>query len=266
MKYQGNILKLRTEFNNPIEYYFVIGNTEFNLNTIIGKNIKMEFTGQINCILCGKSMKKSIGTGICYNCNQTRAEADESVFRPELSKSQYGIYRDAEYAKTHDLIDHFVYLAESGELKVGVTRNNQIPTRWIDQGANRAIKIAQTPNRHIAGIIEIFLKNYISDKTNWRTMLLSNLLSNIDLISEKQKALDLLPAELKKYTCTDNNIVTLQYPIENFPDIITNTSFDKERIVEGKLTGVKGQYMYIDNTKVINIRKHSGYYIKIEHS
>ncbi len=43
MEYKGNILKLSSELKTPIQYYFVIGDTKFNLNSIIGKIIKIEF-------------------------------------------------------------------------------------------------------------------------------------------------------------------------------------------------------------------------------
>jgi hypothetical protein len=36
---------------------------------------------------------------------------------------------------------------------VGVTQT-QVPTRWIDQGANQAISIVEVPNRYLAGITE----------------------------------------------------------------------------------------------------------------
>jgi hypothetical protein len=62
---------------------------------------------------------------------------------------------------------HIVYLALSSEVKVGVTRKTQVPTRWIDQGANQAISIVEVPNRfsrNYRGGAE----NHYADKTNWR--------------------------------------------------------------------------------------------------
>ena len=147
MQTEGNILKMRTEGISPVQYFLPIGDSEIHLNPLLGKQVSLQFTGQINCISCGKQTKTSFGQGFCYNCLQTAPEASESVMRPELSKSHFGIARDLEWAEKHDLIDHFVYLAVSSDVKVGVTRNHQIPTRWIDQGASFAIKLACTPNR-----------------------------------------------------------------------------------------------------------------------
>jgi hypothetical protein len=183
--------------------------------------------------------------------------------RPELSKAHLGIARDMEWAKKHDLINHVVYLALSNEVKVGVTRIHQVPTRWIDQGASSAIKLVTTPNRHIAGIIEVFLKKYYTDKTNWRTMLKNELAQGVDLVEEKQKVLKLLPRELQKYAEPNNDIIEIHYPSNIVPEKINNVSFDKTPVIEGQLSGIKGQYLIFNNGSVLNIRKHNGYYLKV---
>lgn len=264
MQLEGNILKMRTELAGPVKYSLPIGENLLEMNGLIGKEISMTFTGQINCISCGKQTKTSFGQGFCYNCLQTAPEASESVMRPELSKSHLGIARDMEWAEKHDLIDHIVYLAVSSEVKVGVTRFHQVPTRWIDQGASSAIKLVTTPNRHIAGIIEVFLKKYFTDKTNWRAMLKNEILENVDLLTEKQKVINLLPKELQKYTENDNTVTEIEYPVLSYPDKVTSVGFDKTPVVEGVLTGIKGQYLILNHELVLNIRKHNGYYINIK--
>lgn len=264
MKYEGNIYKMRTELANPVKYFLTIGENEIEINNLIGKEIKLNFTGQINCIKCGKRTKTSFNQGFCYNCLQTAPEASETVIRPELSKSQFGIARDMEWAKIHDLADHIVYLAVSSEIKVGVTRISQIPTRWIDQGASYAIKLATTPNRHIAGVIEVFLKKYYTDKTNWRAMLKNEVAENIDLQNKKQKTIQLLPAELRKYINPDNETTIIEYPVKQFPQKIKSIGFDKTPTIEGVLKGIKGQYLIFENDTVLNVRKHNGYFLQIE--
>lgn len=264
MQYSGNIQKMKTELVTPVKYTLPIGENQLDMNALIGKEISLNFTGQINCISCGKRTKTSFHQGFCYNCLQNAPQASESVIRPELSKSHFGIARDLEWAKKHDLIDHFVYLAVSSEVKVGVTRNHQIPTRWIDQGASYAIKLATTPNRHIAGVIEVFLKKYFTDKTNWRAMLKNEVAQNINLTEEKQKALQLLPAELQKYVTLDSTLVNIDYPVLQFPQTIKSIGFDKIETVKGTLNGIKGQYLIFNDNRVLNIRKHNGYFIQLE--
>ncbi len=263
MQLEGNILKMRTELANPVNYFLPVGETEINMNDFLGSEISMVFTGQINCISCGKQTKTSFGQGFCYNCLQTAPEASESVVRPELSKAHLGIARDMEWAEKHDLIDHVVYLAVSGDVKVGVTRHHQIPTRWIDQGASEAIQLATTPNRHIAGVIEVFLKKFYADKTNWRTMLQNQIAENVDLQDEKEKIYKLLPLELKKYFNPENGVTEIKYPVISFPQNIKSTSFDKTEKIKGILTGIKGQYLIFNDETVLNIRKHNGYYLII---
>lgn len=263
MHYEGNILKMRTGYENPVQYYLPAGENEIFMNDLIGKPLRLGFTGQINCIACGKQTKSSFGQGFCYNCLQTAPEASESVLRPELSKAHFGLARDPEWAEKHDLIDHYVYLAASSELKVGVTRHHQIPSRWIDQGASSAIILAKTPNRHIAGIIEVWLKQYFTDKTNWREMLRNNL-TGFDLESEKKRAAGLLTAELRKYIAEENEITFLEYPVIAWPVKVTSLSFDNTPEISGVLTGIKGQYLIFENGSVVNIRKHNGYFLKIE--
>ncbi len=263
MNYEGNILKMRTELDEPIRYSLPIGDQVVDMNALLGKQIHFHFDGQINCISCGKRTKTSFSQGFCYSCFQTVPEASETVMRPELSKAQFGVARDPEWAEKHDLIDHYVYLAVSSELKVGVTRYHQIPTRWIDQGASRAIKLAKTPNRHIAGVIEVLLKNHFTDKTNWRAMLQNKVDNAIKLEEEKVKARDLMPAELQQYFSDENEVLELRYPVEVFPKKIKSIGFDKLADIEGILTGIKGQYLLFDEDRVLNIRKHNGYFLRL---
>jgi hypothetical protein len=263
MLFSGNIIKMRSEFAEPVQYFLPLGQNELPMNNLIGKSISLRFSGQINCVACGKRTKTSFGQGFCYNCLQTAPEASETVMRPELSKAHLGIARDMNWAREHDLIDHFVYLAVSGDLKVGVTRHHQVPVRWIDQGASEAILLAKTPNRHISGVIEVFLKNFFSDKTNWRTMLQNNTRQLINLQEEKTNAFQLLPAELKQYFYENNKIWKIIYPVNSYPEKITSVSFDKDAHISGILSGIKGQYLIFSDGKVLNIRKHSGYFLEV---
>ena len=263
MLFSGNIIKMRSEFAEPVKYFLQVGENELPMNELIGKHIQLAFTGQINCIICGKRTKTSFGQGFCYNCLQTAPEASETIMRPELSKAHLGIARDMDWAREHDLINHYVYLAVSGELKVGVTRHHQVPTRWIDQGATEAIILACTPNRHISGVIEVYLKNFFSDKTNWRLMLQNKTNLTVNLEEEKVNAYQLLPAELKQYLHSDNRIWQLSYPVTSFPEKITSVTFDKDPVISGILNGIKGQYLIFSDGRVLNLRKHNGYFLDI---
>lgn len=263
MSIEGNIIKMRTEIGTPIQYYLSIGETELCMNDYIGKPVRFSFAGQINCIHCGKKTKTSFGQGFCYNCFQTAPQADQNVMKPELSRAQWGEARDLEWAMKHDMIEHVVYLAVSSDLKVGVTRHTQVPTRWIDQGASRAIVLARTPNRHIAGVIEVALKAYVADKTNWRAMLKNEVNEEIQLVEAKAEMKEKLHLELQQYVTDETEIVDLDYPVlakNVYPKKITSMSFDKMEVIEGTLKAIKGQYLILD-TGVVNVRKHNGYFV-----
>lgn len=265
MKLSGTLHKMPTLYINPVQYFLNLSNDKLVVNELLNKNISLRFTGNIYCEVCGKKTKKSFGEGLCYNCFVSSAEAGEWIMKPELSKAHLDIEdRNLEYEKSVQLQPHFVYLALVNETKVGVTRETQIPTRWIDQGANSAIILAETPYRQLAGAIEVELKKYVSDKTNWQKMLKNEYNHSIDLISEKERVRTLLPQELQQYIVSESEIVNIEYPVLEYPSKITSLNFEKSPQIQSKLVGIRGQYLLFDGGQVINIRKHSGYEIEIE--
>lgn len=264
MQNKGTLLKMKTGFANPVKYWLILGSDEICLNDYLGKKLNLEFQNEIYCISCGRKTKKSFAQGFCYPCFQSSPEASPCILKPELCEAHLGVARDMDWAKQHCLQPHYVYLAVSSAVKVGVTRQTQIPTRWIDQGASMAIKFAQTPYRQLAGEIEVALKSYYTDKTNWQKMLKNDILHNVDLVEEKQKAWELLPDNLKEYVTEDDAITEIKYPVVEYPKKIKSLNFDKTDRVGGSLTGIKGQYLMFDNQFVINIRRHNGYTISIE--
>ncbi len=262
---QGNLLKMITKLDSVAQYALPIGNDIVAMNELIGKKLHFEYTGKINCISCGKETKKSFAQGYCYKCFISVPETSECILRPELCEAHLGKSRDMQWSEKHCLSDHYVYLAISSGLKVGVTRASQIPTRWIDQGAWKAIKLAKTPNRYIAGQIEVELKNYFSDKTSWQKMLKNNIDKSIDLEDAKQEAWEYLPEELQMYVIDDDDITEINYPVQNYPQKVKSIGFDKQPSIEKVLTGIKGQYLIFDNSYVLNIRKHTGYEVSLKY-
>ncbi|HKK81689.1 MAG TPA: DUF2797 domain-containing protein, partial [Prolixibacteraceae bacterium] len=121
--------------------------------------------------------------------------------------------------------------------------------------------IAKTPNRHIAGIIEKFLKQHLDDKTNWRNMLKNNLKEDVDLLEAKKNIVSLLHPELQRYIVDDNKVTGISYPGDYVPQKVASVTFDKERVINGKLMRIKGQYLIFEDNSVLNIRKHAGYQV-----
>lgn len=265
MVLKGNLRKMSGTLNckNEVEYHLHFEGEDIYLNDLVGQEIEIKYTGVINCISCGAITKKSYAQGYCFSCMQTAPEADECVLRPVLCKAHLGLARDMNWAKQHCLQPHYVYLANTGEVKVGVTRESQIPTRWIDQGASAAIKVCKTPNRHIAGLIEVFLMREFSDKTMWKKMVSDEINLKVDLCNLKIKALGLLPDELASYSHGEDTIQVFNYPVEKYPAHPQTVNLDSTKEVKGLLNGIKGQYLLFNDEKVVNIRRHTGYLIEL---
>jgi hypothetical protein len=168
------------------------------------------------------------------------------------------------WSKKYCLTSTYVYLSLTSNLKVGVTRNMNLPSRWIDQGAHYAIKFAKTPNRYLAGMIELEISKYISDRTKWRQMIKGEY-EFVNLIDKKTELLSLISNKYSKYAVNQNNLVELNYPMRSNPLKISSINLEKTPNVKGVITGVKGQYVILDNCNVFNVRKYTGYSINIDY-
>ncbi len=262
MTYEGVLTKMQTEFSNPIQYFLVFENSFLSLNQLLDKSIEINFVGY-QCLNCGKK-KKIFRQGFCYDCFMSSASAGDWIMKPELSTAHLDIEdRDLVYEKKVQLQPHIVYLALSSEIKVGVTRKTQVPTRWIDQGAVQAISIVEVPNRYLAGITEVALKNHYADKTNWQKML-KNEIPNADLIKERASLKYLIPKEAQDYfDLNANDLYELHFPVLEYPKKVTSLSLDKSPNFTGKLKGIKGQYLIFEDGTVFNVRTFEGYVVKI---
>ncbi|PWD99421.1 DUF2797 domain-containing protein [Marinilabilia rubra] len=265
-EYQGNLIKMNSGLkNNQVSYSLKLEDEDIEMNHFLDKSISLVYQNRINCINCGKETKKSFGQGFCYQCFTTAPQADECVLRPDKCKAHLGISRDVAWSDSHCLQPHIVYLAVSGGLKVGVTRLSQVPARWVDQGATKAIKLCEAPNRHIAGVIEKYLMQSFGDKTNWKKMVTNGNVPDFDLMAEKKKAVELLPSELKRYVLSsDNEVFEFEYPVLKWPEKPQQENLDKNPEVNGVLKGIKGQYLLFGHQTVFNVRRFSGYAVKLK--
>ncbi|QKG80914.1 DUF2797 domain-containing protein [Tenuifilum thalassicum] len=250
------------EYQVKPSYYIELEEGMLKMNDLVGQSIGLRYQHEIYCISCGKKIKKSYGQGFCYPCFIKVPEAEECVLRPELCRAHEGIARDIKFAEENCLVDHFVYLAWTGGLKVGVTRYHQIPTRWVDQGATYAIKICKTPNRYSAGIIEEELKAILSDKTAWQRMLKDREEVPKDFLAEKAKALEFLNGKGFDYRPEEDIVYTITYPKVETLQKIKSLNLDKVDFIEEKLIGIKGQYLIFESGTVFNVRNHTGYLVE----
>ncbi|RWW92365.1 DUF2797 domain-containing protein [Flavobacterium cerinum] len=262
MQYEGVLTKMQTEAGSPIQYYLVFDDSFLNMNQLLGKDLEINFMG-FRCLNCGKK-KKIYRMGFCYDCFYSSPSAGDWIMRPELSTAHLGIAdRDLAFEEKVQLQPHIVYLAASSDMKVGVTRKTQVPTRWIDQGASFAIPLVEVPNRYLAGITEVALKSHFSDKINWKKMLVNDI-ANIDLIQRRNETKSLLPEEVLPYfETTPEKLYTLEYPVLEYPKKISSLNLSTTPTYSGKLMGVKGQYLIFQDGTVFNVRSYEGFVVQI---
>ncbi len=251
-------MNVRLNADNQVQYYLSGENEQWEMNTLIGKPVTLRFEHAIYCVSCGRKTAKSFNQGFCYPCFKNAPEASPCIIHPELCEAHLNKGRDVEWEQKHHNQPHIVYLSQTSHVKVGITRDTQVPIRWIDQGAHAAIVLAQVPYRRLAGEIEVALKPHISDKTNWRAML-QNIFEPADLPAIKQQMIAHLPKHLQEYVTGTAEIICITYPVEQYPTKIKSLSLDKTPAYTGILTGIKGQYLLFEDNTVFNVRKHSGY-------
>ena len=268
---QGILSKMQVRLDSPVQYELVVGEQRLALNPLIGKSLKFTYTGRIFCVNCNRSIKKGFNQGYCYPCFISLAECDMCIMKPETCHYAAGTCRDPAWGEAFCLKPHTVYLANSSGIKVGITRQTQIPTRWIDQGAIQALPIFSVQSRYISGLIEVVIAKHVSDKTSWQQML-KNHVQPIDLAEKRDQLVKLCKTELDEIIqrfgqpsisfLPEEPVVDILFPVDHYPVKIKSLNLDKEPEVQGILHGIKGQYLLLD-TGVINIRKYSGYEIKV---
>ncbi|MHA7878168.1 MAG: DUF2797 domain-containing protein [Saccharospirillum sp.] len=268
---EGCLDKMRVTQADPVGYQLVLDDQAVDINPFIGQAVRLEYTGEIHCTYCGVATSKSYGQGYCYEHFMKLAQCDSCMMNPERCHFDQGTCREPEWGEATCMQSHYVYLANASGLKVGITRGNQIPTRWIDQGASQAMVIARVSSRRLAGLLEVIFKQKVADKTNWRIML-KGAAESLDLAAERDALFSACRTELDELIqqygviavqlITHADVHAFHYPVERYPDKISSVNLDKQPVLEGTLLGIKGQYWILDSG-VINIRRHTGYQVRL---
>lgn len=271
----GNVSKMAVSLPEAAtglaHYEMVLGEQRQSMNDLIGQTITLTFQGEINCHACNRKTKKSFSGGYCFPCSQNLAQCDLCIMRPETCHYDAGTCREPEWGEQFCMQDHFVYLANSSGIKVGITRGNQIPTRWIDQGATQALPIFRVKSRYQSGLVEVIFKNHVSDRTDWRKMLKGEA-EPLDLLEVRQTLMAACSEEISELQkrfgndaitqLDDEEVLEIRYPVEQYPEKVKSLNFDKTPEITGVLQGIKGQYLILD-TGVLNIRKFTGYQLSL---
>ena len=269
--YLGNLAKMKTALADTVEYRLPVGEDVVEMNALLGQPLQLHYSGEIHCIHCGRKTKKSFSQGFCYPCFTSLAQCDMCIMKPETCHYAAGTCREPEWALTHCMQDHYVYLANSSGLKVGITRGSQIPTRWMDQGATQALPIFRTRERLLAGLVEVIIKAHANDRTDWRKMLKGQA-EAMELAVERERLHKEIGQELEKLRAEHGEDaaiflpkeepVEIRYPVLEYPTKVSSFNLDKEPEINATLMGIKGQYLIFDSG-VINIRKYAGYKVSL---
>lgn len=267
----GTLSKLKSELQAPVQYGLPLGDAVLALNPLLDQVLKLRYTGRIFCVHCGRKTSKSFDQGYCFPCFRSLAQCDTCIVKPEQCHFAQGTCREPDWAQQFCFRSHTVYLANSSGLKVGITRDTQVPTRWIDQGAVQALPIFNVHNRLHSGLVEITLGKHVADKTQWQAML-KNQVTGLDLKAERDRLLDKCRLELDALADTlgadaivplpQADVVQIEYPVLQYPVKVSSFNLDKNPLIEGRLLGIKGQYLIFDSG-VINIRKYTGYEVEV---
>lgn len=270
----GHLSKMVTSLeNDTVQYQLCLDEQRLPLNDLLGEKIQMRYQGAIHCCHCGRKSNKSFSQGYCYPCFKKLPQCDQCIMSPEKCHYDAGTCRDPQWGEQFCMQDHFVYLANSSGLKVGITRGNQIPTRWCDQGATQGLAIFRVRSRLLSGLVETLFKQKLADKTNWRAMLKGDA-EPLDLQTIRDELYEEFRAELAELEQThgpgalvhlpDQETQSLQYPVLQYPAKVSSLNFEKTPEVQGVLQGIKGQYLILDSG-VINLRKFTSYHIEFEY-
>ncbi len=271
----GSMHKMRAEIDSAehtdVKYYLELDEKPILMNELIGQSIYLSNLGEIHCNHCGRLTNKSFSQGYCFPCFKKLPQCDLCMMSPDRCHFHLGTCRDEAWAETVCFNEHIVYLANSSGIKVGITRANQVPTRWIDQGAVEALAIFKVQTRRQSGLVEKLFAEHISDKTNWRKMLKGEV-SEVDLkqmrdelMTKCQQSLAALSAEHGLQSILPlpaAQVQKISYPVTHYPSKVSSHNLDKTSRISGVLQGIKGQYLILD-TGVINLRKYTAYRIEL---
>ncbi len=270
----GCLDKMSSDLNQGADdrvlYKLRVGDHSVELNSLLGKTIELKFSGNIFCSYCRRRTKKSFSQGFCFPCFKKLARCDACIMSPEKCHYFEGTCREPTWGETHCMVPHVVYLANSSGLKVGITRQTQIPTRWIDQGAAQALPILRVHNRRMSGLVEDLIRTEVSDRTHWQTMLKGDP-EPMDLIAQKDRLLSGFNQGIDQLIQTESNAevtrlsdvnpISIRYPVLEYPVKVKSLNPEKDPVVTGTLQGIKGQYLILD-TGCINIRKFTSYEVE----
>ena len=255
-----------------IEYALAIGEFRQPMNDWLGQGVELTASGGIRCRACARPTAVSYGRGHCYACFKSLPSCDVCIRSPDRCHFAAGTCRDPAWGEANCMRPHLLYLAVSSGVKVGLTHTHNIPGRWLDQGAQQATIIAEARTRHIAGLMEVMLAQHVTDRTDWRKMLIDSV-DDVDLLARASELRDAVAddhAQLLQQFGSDalrwrerETIWRARYPRHANSEVPPS----QLRVAPGQslaaiLLGIKGQYLLFDRG-VLNVAHLVGHDIRL---
>jgi hypothetical protein len=245
------------------------------LSDYLGAGATFTYVGEPHCIACAKLVKKLYSGGHCFDCAQSLARCDLCVVSPDRCHFHLGTCREPQWGEDFCMQPHVVYLANTSGPKIGITRANRMPRRWLDQGASQAIAVVQAPTRRAAGVVEAHFKRKLNDRTDWRR-LVSRPALPVDLMELARQLKAALPTfdalhneVLPEDECgelawrIDDEAVQIEYPVLAYSPSKRLTLSEDQPQVRDNLQGIVGQYLLFSQG-VINLGDYRGVALELE--
>ncbi|HCO10506.1 MAG TPA: DUF2797 domain-containing protein, partial [Gammaproteobacteria bacterium] len=110
---KGIIRKMSARLEDTVAYSLRLGDHLVPANELVEKQVRLEFTGAIFCVNCGRKSSKSFNQGFCFPCFQKLAACDSCIIHPERCHFDQGTCREPAWGEQFCMQDHIVYLANS---------------------------------------------------------------------------------------------------------------------------------------------------------
>ena len=271
---KGNIRKMITSpsstIGEEVEYKFQMFDVLkeqplVDINDWVGKELTWKFDGVVNCVVTGEAMNQAYRMGMSQKAFFESPISCPSIINPELSTIHTGVaLRDRDFEERYHNVPHVVYLSRTNKLKVGVTGLGREQFRWNDQGAVEGIQLCVTPYRQLAGEIEVALKEHMNDKTHWLGMLKDVTRFPDELLELKDECFELLGPNYEPFFSDDDTVHSINYPVQKYPLKVKSLKLNKEPNGTGVISGIKGQYLILEDGRVMNVRAHEGCRVELE--
>src|SRR5210317_104304 len=113
MKYQGYLHKMLVSLHDPVQYRLNLSGQPLVLNELLGKHLRLEYMQNIECIHCGRKIRKSFNQGYCYPCFTSLAQCDTCIVSPEKCHYHLGTCREPEWGRANCMQPHVIYLSNT---------------------------------------------------------------------------------------------------------------------------------------------------------